>query len=105
MIKSFIQPAPAINIRDAQQADPSISRLFNLKVNNKPKPSARQFRKEPYFRKMLRHYDRLFIHDGILVRAIGKSRLHPHYVIVIPPTLITTVMQTFNSFNLAEPHY
>ena len=63
------------NIRDAQQADPSISRLFNLKVNNKPKPSARQFRNEPYFRKMLRHYDRLFIHDEILVRAIGKSRL------------------------------
>ena len=64
-----------INIRDAQQADPSISRLFNLKVNNKPKPSARQFRNEPYFRKMLRHYDRLFIHDEILVRAVGKSRL------------------------------
>ena len=87
---------PAINIRDAQQADPSISRLFNLKVNNEPKPGARQFRNKPYFRKMLRRYDRLFIHDGILVRAIGKSRLHSHYVIVIPPTLITTCVKTMH---------
>ena len=50
---------PSINIRDAQQQDASIAKLRNLKLRNQPKPSVCKSQ-DVYFRKMLRHYDKLF---------------------------------------------
>ena len=43
---------------------------------------------DPYLHKMLRFYNRLFLPDGILVRALGERRQHPHYVVVVPSLLL-----------------
>ena len=45
---------------------------------------------------MLRHYDKLFIRDGILVRAIGQRKSYPNYVIVLPQSLITTCVKAMH---------
>ena len=86
---------PSINIRDAQQQDASIAKLRDLKLRNQPKPSVSKSQ-DVYFRKMLRHYDKLFIRDGILVRAIGQRRSYPNYVIVLPQSLITTCVKAMH---------
>ena len=62
---------PSINIRDAQQQDASIAKLHDLKLRNQPEPRVSKSQ-DVYFCKMLRHYDKLFICEGILVRAIGR---------------------------------
>ena len=68
---------PSINICDAQQQDAaSIAKLHELKLQNKPKPSALKSQ-DVYFRKMLCHYNKLFIRDGILVHAIGQRKSYP----------------------------
>ena len=86
---------PSINIRDAQQQDASIAKLRDLKLRNQPKPSVSKSQ-DVYFRKMLRHYDKLFIRDGILVRAIGQRKSYPNYVIVLPQSLITTCVKAMH---------
>ena len=45
---------------------------------------------------MLRHYDKLFIRDGTLVRAIGQRKSYPNYVIVLPQSLITTCVKAMH---------
>lgn len=87
---------PSINIRDAQENDPTLAKLRKLKLNNEPKPNPRQFSADPHLRQMLRHYDKLFIRDGILVRALGKRSSHPNYVIVIPKSLVTTCVKSMH---------
>ena len=86
---------PSINIRDAQQQDASIAKLRDLKLRNQPKPSVSKSQ-DVYFRKILRHYDKLFIRDGILVRAIGQRKSYPNYVIVMPQSLITTCVKAMH---------
>ena len=86
---------PSINIRDAQQQDASIAKLRDLKLRNQPKPSVSKSQ-DVYFRKMLRHYDKLFIREGILVRAIGQRKSYPNYVIVLPQSLITTCVKAMH---------
>ena len=86
---------PSINIRDAQQQDASIAKLRDLKLRNQPKPSVSKSQ-DVYFRKMLRHYDKLFIRDEILVRAIGQRKSYPNYVIVLPQSLITTCVKAMH---------
>ena len=86
---------PSINIRDAQQQDASIAKLCDLKLRNQPKPSVSKSQ-DVYFCKMLRHYDKLFIRDGILVRAIGQRKSYPNYVIVLPQSLITTCVKAMH---------
>ena len=86
---------PSINIRDAQQQDASIAKLCDLKLRNQPKPSVSKSQ-DVYFRKMLRHYDKLFIRDGILVRAIGQRKSYLNYVIVLPQSLITTCVKAMH---------
>ena len=44
---------------------------------------------------MLRYYDRLFLREGILVRALGKKH-HPHYVAVVPKSLTTNIVQAMH---------
>ena len=80
---------PSINICDAQQQDASIAKLCNLKLRNQPKPSVSKSQ-DVYFCKMLRYYDKLFIREGILVRAIDQRKSYPNYVIMLPQLLITT---------------
>ena len=65
------------------------------KLRNQPKPSVSKSQ-DVYFRKMLRHYDKLFIREGILVRAIGQRKSYPNYVIVLPQSLITTCVKAMH---------
>ena len=65
---------PSINIRDAQQQDASIAKLRDLKLRNQPKPSVSKSQ-DVFFRKMLRHYDKLFIrHDSPFAGHMGVAR-------------------------------
>ena len=82
---------PSINIRDAQQQDASIAKLRDLKLRNQPKPSVSKSQ-DVYFRQILRHYDKLFIRERILVRAIGQRKSYPNYVIVHAATIANHYM-------------
>ena len=90
----------SINIRDAQEQDASIAKLRDLKLRNQPKPSARKSQ-DVYFHKMLRHYDKLFIREGILVCAIGQRKSYANYVIVLPQSLITTCVKAMHDSPIA----
>ena len=73
----------------------AFDKLCDLKLRNQPKPSVSKSQ-DVYFRKMLRHYDKLFIREGILVRAIGQRKSYPNYVIVLPQSLITTCVKAMH---------
>ena len=45
---------------------------------------------------MLRFYDRLFLRNGILIRALGKKQPHPHYVVVVPKSLTRNIVQAMH---------
>ena len=51
---------------------------------------------DPHLHKMLRFYNRLFLHDGILVRALGERRQHLHYVVVVPKSLIRNIVRAMH---------
>ena len=45
---------------------------------------------------MLRFYDRLYLRDDILVRAVSKKQCHPHYVIVVPKSLTSKIVHAMH---------
>ena len=86
---------PDINIKDAQEQDPSLAKLREWKANglrNAPKLNTH----DPYLHKMLRFYNRLFLRDGILVRALGARQHHPHYVVVVPQSLTRNIVRAMH---------
>ena len=69
-----------INFRDSQGQDPSLAKLLEWKSKGlkcAPRPNG-LYTRDPYLHKILRFYDRLFLCDSILVRALGKKQPHPH---------------------------
>ena len=59
-------------------------------------PYAYRDEADQQIQEMLRHYDKLFIRDGILVRAIGQRKSYPNYVIVLAQSLITTCVKAMH---------
>ena len=86
---------PDINIKDAQEQDPSLAKSREWKANglrNAPKLNTH----DPYLHKMLRFYNRLFLRDGILVRALGARQHHSHYVVVVPQSLTRNIVRAMH---------
>ena len=86
---------PDINIKEAQEQDPTLAKLREWKANglrNAPKLNTH----DPYLHKMLRFYNRLFLRDGILVRALGTRQHHPHYVVVVPQSLTRNIVRAMH---------
>ena len=86
---------PTINFKDAQQNDPQLSKIIEWKLNGVEKPDYKAFGKGSY-KALLKYYDRLFIHNGILVRAVGTRQPHPDYVIVVPENLQNEVLDALH---------
>ena len=82
-----------INFLEAQRTDPSLAKLHDHKARGKPKRPLSEWRHDPWLRALHRNYDRIFLHDGLLVRSLGYRQPHPNFVILIPPPLVDKVSQ------------
>ena len=61
---------PSLDIVNAQQQDPCLSRLLEMKKRGVPKLSIAR-PDDPIPKIWYNHYNRLFLRDGLLVRSIG----------------------------------
>ena len=82
---------PSLDLVHAQQNDPHISRIINMKQRGQAKPSLATIT-DPTLKMWYTHYDRLFVRDGLLVRSIGNRSPYPNYVVVIPDALRETIL-------------
>ena len=83
---------PSLDIVNAQQQDPCLSRLLEMKKRGIPKPSSAR-PDDPIPKIWYNHYNRLFLRDGLLVRSIGDQSPYPNYVIAVPTALRQTILQ------------
>ena len=63
---------PLINLLEAQQSDPQLLKIIEIKNRGLPKPQIERT-DDPNLKISHRHYDRLFVRDGFLVRSISNQ--------------------------------
>jgi hypothetical protein len=61
---------PTINLRKAQQDDPSISKVIQMKTSRTPKHKLAAWRHDRNLVTFWHHYDILFVRDGLLCRSL-----------------------------------
>ena len=67
-----------------------------MKTRKQPKPNLKQL-DDPVLKSWLKNYDKYFLHDEILYRAIGNRRnSHPHHVILIPSSMHANILKTLH---------
>jgi hypothetical protein len=64
---------PTINLHEAQQQDAHIANILELKRKKKPRPDLKEWKDDPILKNFWYNYDRLFIHNGLLVRSPTNS--------------------------------
>ena len=84
---------PTVNLRKAQHEDPVISQIIQMKTRGVPKRKLKGWRNDPHFRPFWYHFDRLFVRDGLLYRALKSKSSHPDPAVVVPKALQTDVLK------------
>ena len=84
---------PTINLRKAQHDDPTISQIIQVKKRGVPKYKLSGWRKDPHFRPFWCHYDKLFVHDGLLYRTLYSKNSHPDPAVVVPKALQIDILK------------
>ena len=83
---------PTINLHEAQRQDIDISKIMELKRLKKPKPDLNEWRENPVLKNYWYNYDRLFIHNGLLVRSRHKQYAYPDHAVVIPLSIVPQIL-------------
>ena len=84
---------PTINLRKAQQDDPSISKVIQTKTSHTPKHKLAAWRHDRNLVTFWHHYDKLFVRDGLLYRSLKTKNTHPDPAIVVPKALETEILK------------
>ena len=82
---------PSLDLVNEQRNDPYLSQLIDMKQRRVTKPPTTNVR-DPILKTWYSHYNRLFLHDGLLVRSTGNRSPYPNYVIVVPKALRETIL-------------
>ncbi len=82
---------PSLDLVNEQRNDPYLSQLIDMKQRRVTKPPTTNVR-DPILKTWYCHYNRLFLHDGLLVRSIGNRSPYPNYVIIVPKALRETIL-------------
>ncbi len=85
---------PGYNLQQAQEEDPDLSRIIELKANDLPKPPHFVWARNPTLRTLWNCWDSLLLVNGLLVKKVPTpNKSLPEYVFVIPTGLINSVLQ------------
>ena len=84
---------PGYNLQQAQQDDPYISTIMELKLAYMPKPPYFVWAGTPSLRVFWHCWDDLYLVNGLLVKNLSANHSLPHYSFVIPGHLVQSVMQ------------
>lgn len=85
---------PTKNLRKAQQDDPNISKLIQMKTSRTPKHELAAWRHDRNLAAFWHHYDKLFVRDGLLYKSQKqKNCTHPDPAIVVPKILETEILK------------
>ena len=82
---------PSLDLVNEQRNDPYLSHLIDMKQRRVTKPPPTNVR-DPILKTWYSRYNRLFLHNGLLVRSIGNRSPYPNYVIVVPKALRETIL-------------
>ena len=88
---------PDINLRDAQNTDPDISILLQLKKDKFPKPPLFVWKDNRTLRSFWNCWDELYISDGLLVRNYTTKQGFSRQRIVVPQTLVSKLLENIHS--------
>jgi hypothetical protein len=81
-----------ITLRRAQQDDPSISKVIQMKTSRTPKLKLAAWTHDRNLVTFWHNYDKLFVRDGLLYRSLETKNTHPDPAIVVPKALETEIL-------------
>ena len=84
---------PGYNLQQAQQDDPYISTIMELKLADMPKFPYFVWAGTPSLRVFWHCWDDLYLVNGLLVKNLSANHSLPRYSFVIPGHLVQSVMQ------------
>ena len=84
---------PTVNLRKAQQDDPSILKVIQMKTSRTPKHKLAAWRHDRNLVIFWHHYDKLFVRDGLLYKSLKTKNTHPDPAIVVPKALETEILK------------
>ena len=87
----LISLSPTINLEDAQRQDKDLALVIDYISQGKNKPSFDEWKLNPTLRNIWHNYDRLFLHNDLLVRSRTMHSPHPNYALVIPNSLVDKI--------------
>ena len=96
-LNCLVSLLPNINLQSAQATDPDISIVLQLKKDRFPKPPLFVWKDSVTLRSFWHCWDELYISDGLLVRNYTTKQGFSRQRIVIPQTLISTLLQDIHS--------
>lgn len=82
-----------INLHEAQRQDECISKIIELKLQKKQRPDFKDWKDNPALRNFWHNYERLFMHNDLLVRSRHKYSAHPVHAIVIPQSIVPVILK------------
>ena len=84
---------PTVNLRKAQQDDPSILKVIQMKTSRTPKHKLAAWRHDRNLIIFWHHYHKLFVRDGLLYKSLKTKNTHPNPAIVVPKALETEILK------------
>ena len=95
--------SPTINLHEVQRQDENISKIIDLKRLKKPRPDMNERKDNPALINYWHNYDRLFIHNGLLVRSRHKHLAYPNHDVVIPQSIVPRILDMPHGYSVLRP--
>ena len=88
---------PETNLYDAQHNHPDICKIIELKTQGFPKSPSFIWKGNPTLKSLCNCWDQLYVNNGLLLRAMKAHNRLSRNFLVLPQTLMTSVITNLHS--------